>query len=287
MPSRLVVCAIVLFWAATTGWLLYREVWPYLGAGEPPPYTVDITEQVAASPASWYVYERGRRIGLGISQVERRNEDRTFDLQTQFRFETDGLTFFKRFEVTKITSMYRVTEEGELKALASSIKLRERSTKPPVMPEMEFSFEGEVQDDALQPKLLFNGQPQTLFELKPIPVARHGNVLNPMHLLNRLPGLRTAQRWRIPMLDPFSGQGDAVIGGLANQGLTIPVLEATVVDGTLEWGGQEVPCRVVEYHEPGKEVTARTWTRRRDGLVLQQEARHAGYEFVLTRVPER
>ena len=42
----------------------------------------------------------------------------------------------------------------------------------------------------------------------------------------------------------------------------------------------------IEYREPGKtRVVARTWVRRRDGLVLQQEASHEGMNVVLLRDP--
>ena len=53
---------------------------------------------------------------------------------------------------------------------------------------------------------------------------------------------------------------------------------------TLKWDKKEVVCNVIEYRELGKEVAARTWVRKSDGLVLQQEASF-GFELVLRRVP--
>ena len=53
----------------------------------------------------------------------------------------------------------------------------------------------------------------------------------------------------------------------------------------MTWGKKEVACLVIEYREPGKDVSARTWVRKSDGLVLQQEANHLGFAMILQRVP--
>ena len=67
--------------------------------------------------------------------------------------------------------------------------------------------------------------------------------------------------------------------------MTVPMLEAEVIVDALPWHGQDAPvtCYRIDYHEPGKKVTARTWVRRRDGLVLQQEAEHQGRRIILQR----
>jgi hypothetical protein len=57
--------------------------------------------------------------------------------------------------------------------------------------------------------------------------------------------------------------------------------------GALVWDGTEVDCWQIEYREPGHKPAARTWVRRSDGLVLRQEAGHAGVELVLERNPTR
>ena len=65
--------------------------------------------------------------------------------------------------------------------------------------------------------------------------------------------------------------------------LTAGRTEAEVAAETLSWRNQEVPCFRIDYREPGKRVTARTWVRRQDGLVLRQEAEHLGKELILER----
>ena len=34
-------------------------------------------------------------------------------------------------------------------------------------------------------------------------VAEHGSILNPMHLVHRLPRLQAGQRWKVPLFDPL------------------------------------------------------------------------------------
>ena len=45
MPARPLLLAILFFWVATTGWLFYKELWPHLRSGQPPPYTIDLADE--------------------------------------------------------------------------------------------------------------------------------------------------------------------------------------------------------------------------------------------------
>ena len=60
MPSRPAVAAILLFWLATTGYAVYRDVWPRLFPSGPPP---DAGLDFAEPPAP-------RRAGYGREQAE-------------------------------------------------------------------------------------------------------------------------------------------------------------------------------------------------------------------------
>src|SRR5947209_12741032 len=77
MPPRSVVAAILMFWLAADGWLFYREVWPYWRAGDPPPYTIDLTEELGNASVSWEILKKGEKIGYATSYVHRRH-DRTY-----------------------------------------------------------------------------------------------------------------------------------------------------------------------------------------------------------------
>ena len=61
---------------------------------------------------------------------------------------------------------------------------------------------------------------------------------------------------------------------------------ALVKADMLVWNHKDVVCHVIEYHDDAnKEVVARVWARKRDGLVLQREVSVLGRELKLQRVP--
>jgi hypothetical protein len=172
--------------------------------------------------------------------------------------------------------MYRVTEEGKLLALAAKVQARLGL----IDQLLTVGIKGEVVNDVLEPHIFLDQLEQ---KLDPIDLARQGSILNPMHPLNRLRGLHTGQTWRITMFDPLQGAQNKFVGDIAKSRVTIPALIAEVKTDTLTWQHREVDCFKIEYHEPGKDVTASTWVRRGDGLVLQQEASHFGFEIISER----
>jgi hypothetical protein len=68
--------------------------------------------------------------------------------------------------------------------------------------------------------------------------------------------------------------------------LTAVVEEET---DTLSWETKDVECLVIRYQEStgDREMTARTWVRTTDGLVLQQEASLRGTTLLLKRTSLR
>jgi hypothetical protein len=124
--------------------------------------------------------------------------------------------------------------------------------------------------------------------LAPVPIAAGGTVLNTMQPVNRILGLYEGKTWRIPWIDPL----EAVLASFPGlQQLSGPprthYLDAVVRADTLRWDNRDEDCWRIDYAEPGRKDSARTWVRRRDGLVLQQEARHDHLEMVLRRDPDR
>src|SRR5258708_1396773 len=53
MPPRNVVCVIVAFWLTATGYLAYREWWPWMRADSPPPFTVELADEATPQNAHW------------------------------------------------------------------------------------------------------------------------------------------------------------------------------------------------------------------------------------------
>jgi hypothetical protein len=281
MPSRPLTIAIIVFWLGTTGFMLYREVLRWAWADEPPPITFELADEVGSQLISWKALQNGEEIGRGTSKVgrdRRRGADRAFELRSEFKF--DKLTLFNVVEVKKLSSMYRVTPEGALRELETKLTVRPKGNPLLQLLPENIEIRGVVEEGLLKPRILFNGVEQEFFKLQPVAVSAHGNVLNPMHLLNRVPGLRAGQRWRIPLIDPFAPS-------LPGQSMAIPKLEAEVVTDSLLWNEQNVPCYRIDYNEPGKRVTASTWVRRQDGLVLRQEADYQAMSLVLEREPTK
>ena len=268
MPSRLGVLAIVFFWMVSTGWLIMREILPLFRTGEPPAFFIDVTDEVGGTTISWRILHKGAKVGAGFSQVRPR-PDRTFELTTDLHFETFKILIF---EVKRISGRYRVTPKGHLLEVATTVKLGGAND------DLKAEVKGKVENGVLTPHIYINGVKPDLAMLNPSPinVAGHGNVLNTMHLLNKIPGLKEGQWWKVPLLDPLG----AIMPG---KNLTIPMLVAEVATAELAWQGQQVACFRIDYSEPGKRATAHTWVRRSDGLVLQQEGKHRDMELVLVR----
>jgi hypothetical protein len=279
MPSRAVVAAVLLFWLGSTTLLIYREVVPRWRAGAAPPFHIDLTDEVGSPQAGWNVFHQDRQIGRGFSQV-RRLEDRSFELKQKFRFDDFELPLglvLKTFE-----SAYRVTPEGKLLGLRVNGKV---GFPLNLGGDLDAEMNAEVKDGLLTPRFTVAGQPIDMLGGGSLDFSEQGSILNPMHLVHRLPGLREGQRWKVALLDPLKMFAANELVGKVLPRPAFPFLEAEVGTDTIEWNGQETPCFQVVYREPGRRVVAGTWVRRVDGLVLAQEARHEGYEFTIRRIP--
>jgi hypothetical protein len=311
MPARHYIAAIILFWVATAGWLFYREFWPALRPGEPPPFNVDLVDEARQMPIQWTIH-RGpeeEKIGFATTRVQYHENDDTFDLQGDYRID------LKAGNVGKITahstSIYRVTRDSELRSITADARL---TLEPaPTWPEklrIEGHVEGPVRDGAFLPEghvqLVVNDKVtwRRRLLLEPVPVEGRGSVLDPLHPVNRIPGLRGGQHWRVPHFDPiaitlsgarFEGKSNEV-GALFQIALELfaaslkekamfPDLDAEVErePAVLAWGGRIESCRVIHFR--GHDLTATTWVRESDDLVLQQEATVMGDRLVLKRNP--
>jgi hypothetical protein len=273
MPSRLGTIAIIVFWLASTTWLTVREIAPMFRAGEPPAFLTDVTDEVGGTTINWKVLHNGDRIGDGYSHVRRRS-DRTFELFSDLRLEK--FSILKTWDIKKIAGRYRVDKDGNLLGLETEVKIGTQGV------EVRAEVKGLVEGGWFTPHIYLNGDEKNLRPLQPhaVPVASHGNILNTMHLLNKVPGLWAGRSWKVPLLDPM---GSVLPGRKA----TANILIAEVHEAELDWQGQKVGCFRIDYQEPGKRSAAHTWVRRSDGLVLQQEANHDDMDLVLVREPAK
>lgn len=290
MPRWPVSLAIVAFWLAVTGWLIARDVWPALTAGEAPPFTIDLADeaQMHATRIRWIML-RGdsaseSKIGRAWTWVKYHPDDDTFEMNEVIEELklSKGLVTVK---VPRMHSAYRVTADGDLRSMSVHVEAGMRVSGKTVL-DLTADIAGDVHDGQYWPKCHIESSAWDPLdpEMKPVPVARNGAVLNPLHPVNRIAGLKPSQRWRMPVVDPL---GDA-LSAKANEFLPAAqpgprVLDAEVLrePKILVWEKREIACLVIQYR--GEDVTARTWVRQRDGLVVRQEAVQLGERVVLQR----
>lgn len=302
MPSRLITGAILVFWLGMTGWLIQREVVPMMLADAAPAYQIDLTEELewternggtrrGSNEVRWTVDLNGERQTKAARSRVVANEDRTYEFRSFFQFDKDLLKIealgFK-IDIEEMENMYRVTRDGKLLAVSAIVGAnlgprRIKKGRPDLgEPEFTFGIKGDVLDGQFEP-IVFSGTFE--HKLDKFDVPQQGNIVNPMHLVNRLLGLHDGKTWKITLVDPFEGL-KAQYGGQILKHVAGPsTLIAKVTTDTLDWDRHEVSCYKIEYHEAGKDVTARTWVRKADGLVLRQESAHLGKALVLQRIP--
>jgi hypothetical protein len=314
MPPRGVIVGIVAFWTFMTGWLFFREIWPRLQTGQPPPFRIELADEAQNSiPIRWSIYKDGEDHGYArtainyrdhnIDQKHRvRNPDEwEFELWGEFKLWIKGRLGQPDFLVR---NWYRVTYEGELREFKSSVSINLKSKilpqvgNVPGLPqdaeqeESETSQEievvelsGEIRDKVCYPRITMSAEVKkwvplaALFEKKmePVPMPKQASVLNPLEPLHKLSKVRKGQRWRIPMVDPLTVY--------LKQSPRMQYLDAVVLDKTvwLKWGSKKepVPCLVIEYQ--GDDISGHTWIQEEDGLVVQQEITQHGDKLELRR----
>ena len=281
MPPRLITGAIIAFWLTMTGLLIHREVVPMMLAEVSPHYQPDLTDEIGSPLVGWTVLHEGKRIGSATSKVTG-NDDGSYEFRSTFHFDKLALGPEKlRINIRLMENTYRVTETGKLLAVSTKVAAHLGGNKEAFAPpDITIGIEGEVVNDIFEPRVILPG-----FEhkLDKIHLRQEGSIVNPMHLVSRLRGLRPGQTWKVKRIDAFQALTEKLMADFGKN-MNVPALIAEVKTDTLTWDKREVVCNVIEYWELGKEVTARTWVRRSDGLVLQQEASF-GFEVVLQRVP--
>lgn len=288
MPPRSIIIAIVVFWAAAMSWLFYRDVWPDLRPGDRPPFTVDISNEAVGyrdtdprANTRWTLHHNGQRIGYAhtATTFDRREELYVLSNRIIMEKEKDNERERLRYavagvelEIDKMSSFYRVTRSGELRTVDARLTLSV-SSKQFATETVEILVQGEVEEGVFTPHWRADSILLGRQELKgePIEVPSHNSMLNPMQPWNRIYNVRKGQQWRMALFDPLSDSMASIVPGRKP---TVRTLDAGVLETTdeLNWEQKLVSCLVIEYHDRPNRMTARTWVRESDGLVLKQEA---------------
>ncbi len=210
MPPRCLSIAIVAFWLCTTGWLLYRNVWPWLLPGQAPPYTINLEDEVQTQQVHvrWTVFYNDHPFLRAETWVKFNKQDDTFELHAQVRQPSvplagaHGDPFGGLIAIHDMSSVYTVTRQGDLRAVAVQFS-GDAHVGPLLTLPGEGTLTGAVRDGRFYSHLsastpLFGGKTIDT-DLKPVAVSAHGSVLSPLHPVNRITGLRPARpgacRW--------------------------------------------------------------------------------------------
>jgi hypothetical protein len=270
------ILMILALWLATTGWLFYRDLWPRLLPDEPPPFTIELADEVSEQKIYWKLFENGADKGYAFSWVQYRPDDDTFDVSSEFKLFSKGRggKDGQGNPDQIVESAYRVTRTGELRRVQAQVSITTLGIRAKIT--------GRVDGPWLRPHLrLASPSFEMDQDLKPVAVSRRGSVLNPLQPLNRIQGLRPGQRWRVPLIDPL----EEALSAFMHRSVDPGSLDAEVLPQpeTLTWGSRKHTdaCQVIAYR--GEDYQARTWVRASDGLVVRQEATHHGVTMALQR----
>jgi hypothetical protein len=292
--------SILAFWLATTGWLLWHELWPSW-LPDAPPYHIDLVDEVVqkGSPLKtpWTVLRRSKSASSSEASpvfrastwVEYQRDEDTFTLHAvlQARKDLTAQPFYLgvgplKVKVEELTSAYRVDRAGRLRELRTEVKVQPRNSNSPAL--LQAQLWAEVRGEQLfahcRGRDLESDQ-RIEIDLPPAPVSYNGSVLLPLHPVNRIHGLRPGRSWRQPLLDPFRDVFPSVpgFGGGVRQ-VNARVLPQPQV---LELAPQVQPtCLVIEYESEG-EILGRTWVEQDSERVQQQEAVLDGDTWIMKR----
>jgi len=307
MPPRGVIIGILAFWACMTGWLFFRELWPRLQTGQPPPYRIDLADEAQNNiPVRWSIFkdsEDPRGYIRTWVNFRDRDKDPNHKVSKEGEWEFELADEFKLWTVKKETegqpdfivkSTYRVTREGELREFDSIIALKVPSGMK-ISPGPEESenarhveilhLTGEVHDNVCSahikvPPDVKKWVPLAALlerEMEPVAMPKRASILNTLAPVNKLAKVRKGQHWRIPMFDPLTI--------FWNKSPRMQYLDAQVLEKTVwvKWGTRKdpAPCLIIEYQ--GDDISGHTWIQEEDGLVVRQEITQHGDKLELRR----
>jgi hypothetical protein len=285
MPSRPVLAAIVAFWLATIGIAFHRDVWPYFSTSGPPQLAVGLAEEADPNQqVRWGVYRGEKPVGRLTTKISHVNADDTFWLTHEYQqleFDFGPATV----HVPKLVTAMRVTRAGELREQSMEGTLQLRLGKELIV--AEAWVRGEVVNGVFVGHCeVRSSLGDVKQDLEPIPVPA-GQALNPLHVSNRLTGVKPGQQWVVHEIDPL---GEALAALVKSKLPGVPLgdrkREAVIArvlpePESLTWQRRDVSCWVIEYRKG--EARARTWVRVSDGKVLRQEAFGIGEKLAVER----
>jgi hypothetical protein len=268
---------VIIFWAASTGWLLTQKIAPLLYTGDPP--SSYFAPEQRDAPVAWSVLWDEEVIGWAISECSPRQPAEAGWLVTS-RLRLDELpldellpAWVQRLTVASFppettlildtTGEIWLDHDGHIEEFESKVFLPDLAQRVVIR--------GTVEGD--EASLTVRSREFVYETSRQLPdSAMLGDELSPQAML---PGLTKGQRWTVPIYNPLSFTGSP-----------LTVLHAHVEgDVTLFWEDRIVRPLLVTYRDDPsstREPRVRLWVER-DGRVLKQESQFLGKALSFVR----
>lgn len=271
MPHRIVCMAILAAWSYSTFALFNRDILPRLLIG-PPPDLLSVARANADSGTSrWSILVSDDPDGVNlrsVGQVEtqvRRARDGWVSLRSDAWFDSEEMLKGTPLsdslrERVELDAAFDIDYRGNLESFRASVSFAGLGADALVLT-------GTVRNNELEVKALGLANWSKSFPYEPREI-----VQSPLAPVDRMPNLQVGQRWKSRIVSPITGQ--------------VSQVETTVERRRLiSWDGN--PVTTFEVVSRFGLLSARTWVRADDGLVLRQEAPLPLVRIVLERLPER
>lgn len=269
MPSRLWCGFIIVFWLASTAWLVQRDVLPSLGLGQLT-YDRALSARAVEEPVEWHIYREDKEVGNLFFAVDPRPQG-DFELRSRAKIEVE----IPPLEATEfyIKSTIFVDPLKRLDRLEVSLSLPQSGT--------EVTIDGHTNDDELSVAiaLMIAGKERFKRDLT-FAVDRSVMMLDMLGQIDRLPDLYPGRTWRTRFINPVT----ALLTGTVAPSTSLDYIQHEVVETeTIEWDEREWPCYKVEHRY--QKAATHSWARVSDGKVLVQEVLFGGIPFRLVAEP--
>lgn len=274
MPSRWACVVLLLFWAVATVGLIRRDVLPDLLIGPPPDLRSVASADLSAGPTKWAIlvaddaaYQTLRSVGQAVTESTH-EPDGKLRLRSKVWFDTGGLlrgtVFAFRDEVRiDVENDCLIDPSGNLVSFRAVV--RAGGVDEPLL-----TIDGVYKDHAIEVKSR-SPIPQLNF-VKPLPYEPKTMIHNALGPIDRLPGLAVGQRWEERVVSPLTGK--------------IDVVKAEVVRKSEIYWDKSMTAAYEVVHRIPPVISARTWVRKADGLVLRQEVPFPVVKLMIERMPE-
>ncbi|MBN1394722.1 MAG: hypothetical protein JW959_06835 [Pirellulales bacterium] len=285
MYSRWFNVTVVVLWLATMSWLVRTKVLPLLEIGEPPRLAEIVESQRDDPPIGWEIFIDKERLGWALTETKSRDSGMR---------EVRGRVHFDELPLAKIMPGWLKPISQVAGRSVDELRIDARSVLTVDALGHLLCFESAVRLDPLDEVIGMSGLVEegllklsvsTAYgsfkkELSLPPNALPSDFFSPQ---TELPGLRGGRTWTVPIYSPLWPSKDPV-----------KIVRATV-EGTepILWNGGVVDVWKVVYRDDTGTASdddathqAKTWVRK-DGAVLQQQARFSDATLTFVRLGKR